>query len=249
MNTGVLVHGCNLGAENWRYVAWGDAPDNYGRIPMGVLLALETRASVIVFGTGASQKDYRFPDSDKFGQSLYESEYAREYLDTHFENLSHFNIFKNRLGRICDAAGCGELKSFVFDRLQVETASRNTIDEVRNAGEIFLKHDVERVIIVSSPSHVIRAFRDAISIFHGDRRFRSFRDNLWAVPSITCYEGSTVDDVVVIEPPHRPDRHVIPTHRRIQRMLNLQKLPYERLVAFIEEFDDLLQRYEHELYG
>ncbi len=54
---------------------------------------------------------------------------------------------------------------------------------------------------------------------------------------------------VLVEPPHRPDRHVVPTHRRIQRMLTLQKLPYEDLVALIEEFDDLLQRYENKYFN
>jgi len=64
------------------------------------------------------------------------------------------------------------------------------------------------------------------------------------VPSITCYEGTDANDVVVVEPPHRPDRHVVPTHRRIQRMMMLQRLPQDQVTELIEEFDDLLQKYE-----
>ena len=86
-------------------------------------------------------------------------------------------------------------------------------------------------------------------MFGGDPEFDSFRFNIHAVPSTTCYEGTTAADVVVIEPPHRPDRHVVPTHRRIQRMLTLQKLDYEDLVQLIEEFDDLLQRYENKYFN
>ena len=32
MKTGILVHGCNLGAENWRHIAWGDPPDDFGAV-------------------------------------------------------------------------------------------------------------------------------------------------------------------------------------------------------------------------
>jgi hypothetical protein len=51
----------------------------------------------------------------------------------------------------------------------------------------------------------------------------------------------------VVEPPHRPDRQTIPTHRRIARMLALQDLDSESLIAFMGEFDELLQRYEDRL--
>ena len=56
MKTGVLVHGCNLHIENWRYVAWGDPPHDLGRIPQGILTAIENQTELIVFGTGASKK-------------------------------------------------------------------------------------------------------------------------------------------------------------------------------------------------
>ena len=64
MKTGVLVHGCNLHIENWRYVAWGDPPHHLGRITQGILTALEFDACVIVFGTGASEKVFNLGESD-----------------------------------------------------------------------------------------------------------------------------------------------------------------------------------------
>ena len=45
------------------------------------------------------------------------------------------------------------------------------------------------------------------------------------------------------------DRHIIPTHRRMQRLLTLHQLPYEDLLEFVEAFDDLLQRYEDRFYA
>ena len=41
MKTGVLVHGCHLGALNWRGIMWGDPPDELGRIPKAVSVALQ----------------------------------------------------------------------------------------------------------------------------------------------------------------------------------------------------------------
>ena len=91
--------------------------------------------------------------------------------------------------------------------------------------------------------------RNILSILAEEDRFSSLRSNLLACPSVTCYEGTTPADVVVVEPPHRPDRHVVPTHRRIQRMMTLQQLEHADLVQLIEEFDDLLQRYEHKYFN
>ena len=94
---------------------------------------------------------------------------------------------------------------------------------------------------------MLPTLRDAAAIFAAEPRFRSFQQHLLASPSVTCYEGSLPGDVVVVEPPHRPDRHVLPTHRRIQRMLDLQRMSESELVALIEDFDQLLQRYEHRM--
>ncbi len=248
MKTGVLVHGCNLNIENWRHVAWGDPPNLLGRIPQGVLAALAFDAEVIVFGTGASKKVFRLGESEKTGQELAEAEYSLEYLKLHFANLGRFEPLKKR-GAGSDVDSISAMRESILKRIILDLDSRNTYEEITNAGEIFLKHNVERVVLVSSPSHIVRCLRDASSIYQTGDRFKPFRYDVYASPSITCYEGTTADDVVVIEPPHRPDRHVVPTHRRIQRMLTLQKLDETQLIKLIEEFDDLLQRYEHKFFN
>ena len=74
MKTGVLVHGCNLNIENWRHVAWGDPPNEPGRIPQGLLVACQFQAECIVFGTGASKKEFRLGDSPQSGRELLEAE-------------------------------------------------------------------------------------------------------------------------------------------------------------------------------
>lgn len=249
MKTGVLVHGCNLLIENWRHVAWGDPPNQLGRIPQGVLVAVEHDASTIVFGTGASNKTFRLGESDKTGQELLEADYSLEYLKVHFESLAKFKVLVDRYPKLGTPEGLEEARESLLSRILVDTDSQNTVEEIRNAGEAFLERDIDRVILVSSPSHVVRCLRDATAIFHSEPRFARFANEIYACPSTTCYEGTSAGDVVVIEPPHRPDRHVVPTHRRIQRMLTLQKLSYDDLVSLIEEFDDLLQRYENRYFN
>lgn len=249
MKTGVLVHGCNLLIENWRYVAWGDPPNELGRIPQGVLVALEHQASTIVFGTGASEKTFRLGTSGRDGEALLEADYSLEYLRTHFASLPKFQVLVDRFPKLATSEGLDEIREDLLSRIVVDTDSQNTVEEIRRAAEIFLENDIERIILVSSPSHVVRCLRDATAMFHSDTAFARFKNEIYACPSTTCYEGTEAGDVVVVEPPHRPDRHVVPTHRRIQRMLTLQKLNYEDLVALIEEFDDLLQRYENRYFN
>ena len=245
MKTGVLVHGCNLHIENWRYVAWGDPPNHLGRIPQGILAALETDASVIVFGTGASEKVFNLGESEKTGMSLAEGEYSLEYLRTHFSELANFEPLKTHF----EKRGVDELKDWVMSRLELDLESMNTVEEIRNGGLIFSRHDVERIVLVSSPSHVVRCLRDASAIFRDEPHLSNVGCRIFANPSFTCYEGTEPNDVVVVEPPHRPDRHVVPTHRRIHRMMMLQKLPYEDVVELIQEFDDLLQKYENRFHS
>ena len=243
MRTGVLVHGCNLLAENWRHIAWGDPPHLLGRIPHGVLTALRLDAELIVFGTGASEKAFRF-DGSEDSPVLLEAEYSAEYLKVHFEQLANFDVFNEFLSK-ANIKDVGQLRDRIFDRLHLDIDSMNTLEELKNAGKIFLDRGIEKIVLVSSPTHIVRCLRDATTVFAPDTEFHQFACNVFASPSITCYEGTTGGDVVVVEPPHRPDRHVVPTHRRIQRMLDLQRLRQTDLVKLIEEFDDLLQRYEN----
>ena len=246
MKTGILVHGCNLRAENWRCIAWGDPPSDFGRIPLGVLLACEYDASIVVFGTGASKKEYCF-GGNNIGE-LPEAEYAREMLKDNFDELDKFDIFAKRCRLFKDKESRELFKTDFFNKLHLDIKSMTTLKEIEEAGNIFAEHGVERVILVSSPTHIVRCLRDAMNIYRVDKKYAAFKDNIAAMPSITCYEGASPKDVAIIEPPHRPDRPVIPTHRRMERMMTLHSLPHEELTSLIEEFDDLLQKYEHKYY-
>lgn len=229
-------------------MAWGDPPHRMGRIPQGVLVARQFQADSIVFGTGASSKEFRFDDA--LSGALLEAEYSLKYLEQNFDNLLHFEAFRKAMPE-ADVAGddWARFREFILSRIVLDTTCQNTIEEIQAAARIFLEKGIQQSILVSSPSHVVRCLRDAISIYSQDPQLAPISHLIMASPSITCYEGTTPADVVVVEPPHRPDRHVVPTHRRIQRMLTLQKLNHDDLVHLIEEFDDLLQRYEHRYFN
>jgi hypothetical protein len=247
MKTGVVIHGCNLHIENWRHVAWGDPPDRIGRIPHGIVVAQRFDAEVVVMGTGASSEPFHFGNNPDDDLALPEAEYSLRYLQEFFSDVIEFRSAALQFGTT-NSAEFVLAQARLLDRIVLDLNSRNTVEEICNAADIFLEREIEQIVLVSSPSHIVRALRDAAAIFARERRFARYRDNLLASPSITCYEGSTPDDVVVVEPPHRPDRQVLPTHRRLQRMLELQKMPHEDLVSLIEDFDQLLQRYEHRYY-
>ena len=249
MRTGILVHGCNLNIENWRHVAWGDAPNLLGRIPQGLLVALQFEAEVIIFGTGASSREFRLGESGSSSGKLLEAEYSLEYLRQNFDSLKKFQAFNNEFLNCQNQRDWACLKEQLLSRIVLDVKSQNTVEEIKSASNVFLKQDIEQVVLVSSPSHIVRCLRDATSVFCEDNRLSKLRNFLYACPSTTCYEGTTPADVVVVEPPHRPDRHVVPTHRRIQRMMTLQKLEHHDLIQLIEEFDDLLQRYEHKYFN
>ena len=242
MKTGILVHGCNLRAENWRFVAWGDPPHQLGRIPQGIVTALRWGAERIVFGTGASRKKFQFGPPE-LRREMVEAEYSLEYLKLHQDELLLFQPIRDWMETA--GADSSKLLGEIVERIELDTESRNTYEEIERAGNVFLNHQLDQIILVSSPTHVVRCLRDATEIFQTHSKLTHFSTSIFANPSITCYEGTRGRDVVVVEPPHRPDRHVVPTHRRIQRMMQLQRLDQQELIHFIEEFDDLLQQYEN----
>jgi len=227
VKTGVLVHGCHLDAYDWRGIVWG-YPDEgeLGRAPKGVLVAHQEQAEMLVFGTGASE---RVVDRDGEKRTMKEGEYTLDYLLHHFDELADFPAFSKV-----------DLKAL---RLQVESTARaasrsqNTREEVTEAAELFLENGIERMILVSSPTHISRCVRDAYTALE-DSRFDRLRHQLFATPSDSSYLGSRAEDVVIFEPPHRADRHSAPIHLNVSRIL---RIPPAELGGFLQRLDRILQ--------
>lgn len=228
--TGVLVHGYNLHAGQWEDVAWGTPPDRIGRVPTGVFVALSEQADVMVFGSGASEKD-----------GLLESEATVRLLWERFDDLAGFAVFKGRETELTRPPEAGRSRQRIESILHLDRASKNTRDEIAHAGRIFVDHSVARVILVSSPTHLPRCLRDACSIYGEDGDMSHLLRELYAAPSVTGYPGYTADDVTIFEPPHRPDRPGTDINQVVARV---HDIPENKRDLFVRRLDDLLQEFE-----
>ena len=88
-----------------------------------------------------------------------------------------------------------------------------------------MSHDagIGRLVLVSSPTHILRVHKTALSLMAEDEAMRSFVHALYAVASDVSYAGTSVGDVVIIEPPHRPDRPKIFFNETLKPLAELQK--------------------------
>ncbi len=223
--TGILVHGCHVQAEDWERIVWGEPPYQLGRIPAAVLLAIKTEARMIIFGTGASQT----PEGIKEGQAT-------------------LNLLKERWDNLCDFIDLEEKyqgggwpnKENFLDICVAEIESQNTVDEVRNAGQIFADAGIDRICLVSSPTHLSRCLLNAMQVFGKTPELQHLMRGLFAHPSDTCYAGATTDDIVVLEPNHRGD--IEPTspqlNELVPRFFGLQDKQ-----SFVEDFEALLRKH------
>jgi len=181
---GILVHGCHLQAEGWERIVWGEAPFKLGRLPHAVLLAWEEKASVVVFGTGASQRG-----------GLKESEVTLQYLWDHWHELADFEALHQ--------LPLNEVRAFMNTVAVLDRETQNTDQEISNALRIMSQKQCRSAILVSSPTHLPRCLASACKLVAQDAIFNGF---ISASPCDTCYQGANASDVVVVEPPHRGDR-------------------------------------------
>ncbi|CAN0347888.1 unnamed protein product [Ascophyllum nodosum] len=201
MRTGVLIHGCHLEAKGWRSIMWGDEEhQRIGRLPHGARLAWQERAVLVVIGSGASEK-----------AGVSEARFALGYLTSNWEELGKF---KRAFGEI----NLEKMRAAVEPALVAEVRSKNTRQELVEAGRLFRKERCDRVILVSSPTHLPRCLRDACSLWlephssslndkegddEDDWRQR-WRPVVLASPSDTSFVDFGPNDVAIVEPPHRP---------------------------------------------
>jgi len=179
--TGVLIHGYNVNSPNWLTVVWGNPPDLLGRLPRGVMVAIEEKADIVVFGTGASELNGKI-----------EAAVMRDYLLEHFYNLKQFSVFKK--------IDLKKIRERIKDISRLEIKSKNTREEVKFALQIFKEEGIEKVVLVTSPDHVSRSLRDAYIVAEEDETLRNFTKDLFATPSQTTYTDHSVRDVQILEP-------------------------------------------------
>jgi DUF218 domain len=161
-----------------------------------------------------------------------------------WDSLAKFEAFAD--------CSLSELKARIEPICTAETTAQNTAQELQAAGSIFAAASIERVILVSSPTHLPRCLRDACALWSTPRtssKCSSWRPTVvLCSPSDTSYEGCSASDVTVLEPAHRGDRDAaldgdsIPQlHALAARALRVQR---KDKLAFQQQLDALLREYE-----
>jgi DUF218 domain len=166
-----------------------------------------------------------------------------------WDSLAKFEAFAD-----CSLA---ELKARIEPVCTAETTAQNTVQELQAAGSIFAAARIDRVILVSSPTHLPRCLRDACSLWSApptSSTTSTSKRSSWrpavvlCSPSDTSYEGCSASDVTVLEPAHRGDRDaaldgdaVPQLHALAARALRVQR---KDKLAFQQQLDALLREYE-----
>ncbi len=240
--TGILVHGCNLGAFQWERIVWGEPPHQLGRITRALLVLLEeqyqlnTDIAVLVFGTnvvwtGGGKRTQRSGHT--------EAEEMCKLMFKRLSQLEHFSIFNQRFPEIKEQSFINNLRSQLEAITELATDCQNTAEEIRNAASIFKSKNVNRAFLVSSPVHLPRCIKEATITFN-ENEWKDMRNDLFAVPSDTNYQETTPKDVAIFEPPHRPDRPMYPIQQFVSRIAHV---PFEQMDYFLKDLDELLEDY------
>jgi len=129
----------------------------------------------------------------------------------------------------------------------------NTKTELLEIGKIMIENDIDKVILISSSTHISRCLRDALIVFEQQYKLHIKRGeedvaihwlkllrNTAAEPSDTPYANSDVSMVQIFEPPHRGDAMPPFFHTRVARIFDV---PVDKQNDFAKKLDALLDQY------
>lgn len=223
----VLIHGCHLqalligeaGVERWEDIVWGidDTTGNLslrGRATMGIKIAFDNAADLVIFSTGASERE-----------GVKEGQYTYNWA---LENLE-------RLARVLDV-GENLLGAYLPKFGEVDDESQNTREECNRNFRLCADRGIDRVILVSSPWHIQRCHTEALKVAE------SLRLEGIEVPQImTVASHGSTNGIVILEPPHRGDRPRTIWHDLASRFF---RVPESRMESFAHELGELFAQYE-----
>jgi hypothetical protein len=220
MRTAVLIHGCHLQADfegrDWEDIVWGSsggAPSLYGRATMGLHVALRENAGLVIFSTGASERD-----------GVREGEYTFQQALKRHRDLAPV------LGWEADT-----LLRYLNESVELDLESKNTQEECERNLLLCAARHVQRVFLVSSPWHIERCHAVALSVAETMRQAGHAVPEIRAVGSYGLARG-----VTILEPPHRGDR---PRTRWHELGKGFFRIPEDRRQAFEAEFETLVSRH------
>lgn len=118
--------------------------------------------------------------------------------------------------------------------------SSTTLEEIEHAANESRINDIERLVLVSSPTHFLRCHLLALQFLWNRPEYEKLLENLQSFRSDICYEGTTPDDVVVLEPWHRPDRPNLHLPELGKAILSL---PPGEAHNWLRELEEVIARY------
>lgn len=187
MRTAILLHNLHPLAKEWHNDMWGNPSEKkLGRVPKALGLLRQFEAELLIIG-GAS---IEHPET---GMNL--AEHLARYIERRWDELVLFEEFAGwHLTNLNDR--------FASAR-DVSLCANNTREEIAGALAMCAGRGISQLILVSSPSHTPRCLRDADSLRLENPAWRKI--NVLAASSDAYYEGSSPDQTVIIERPHRGD--------------------------------------------
>ncbi len=191
--TVVLVHGRHVDTVGWETLVWGDG-ERIGTGPLGLLIAMKKGAQ-LVFGTGASEKD-----------GLKECEYTATFLRGRLGLLNQFPEFAGY--RQYDPYQLEAIFRPILREAHLDTASKNTDQEVQNVVAFARSIGATEIIAVTSPGHNARCGNTAAVL--DEKRECDFSGLGYMVRAA---RSSTPEfcagHTVIFEHPHRGDDPMI----------------------------------------
>jgi hypothetical protein len=229
MKTAVLIHGLHLEAHGWESMVWGDLEKNvWGTVPRGIEYAWRVQAEVIVWGSGASVRDGK-----KEAEVTYELALSR----------------MDDLAVLC-GTDSATLKSFVESRSIIDTEANDTAGEIKNTFVLAMERGITDIVLVPVGSQAPIASRRALLLTLEDDVFSQFRHRVMIAPSDGRYEGTSMNDIVIVAPAHRGDRVAIQPNVYARRTLDViqrmsKAMDADGIQRFLTEWDELIKRYSN----
>jgi hypothetical protein len=221
LRTAVLIHGCHLAAQlgpyDWESIVWDYGPDKRvsleGRATMGIKVALDYAAELLIFSTGASERN-----------GVKEGEYTRNFA------IEHHRIIADVIGYEQEEV------SSLLARSELDLESQNTRGECERNFRLCAKRGIERIVLVSSPWHIERCLAEALKVADAMRIEGETVPDIIAIASY----GGGAEKIVILEPSHRGDQK---PNRFAELGARFFRVPGDNRDTFEAELDALLTRH------
>lgn len=227
MSTAILIHGLHVEAHGWEGMVWGDMEKKvWGTIPRGIEYAWRTQAELIVWGSGASERDGK-----KEGEVIYD-------------------LALERIGELATLCGTDapSLQAFVESRSVKDLEAKDTAGEVKNTFDRCIVKGITDIVLIPIGSQAPIASRRALALSLEDEKYAAFKHHVLIAPSDGRYEGTSMNDIVIIAPAHRGDRVAIQPNVYARKTLDViqrlsKAMDTEGTKKFMDDWAALIEKY------